>query len=358
MHQDCFNTYLPSQLRKAAEQSDMVLDQSKLQFCCPLCKKLGNLFVPYVETDPAKIEVREAAKAKLLAALRKKQAQLQSGGDGTAVVTGEPARSGPVVITSDTTGAVATAAVGEAAARAVAASPKSVIIRPDTAGLPVPTISILPSPAQTLSQVSVRWSWTQWIKHPSLVNCDLGAFTRSTGVSLVTFGALADSVESSTLKRARSQTTDSADFGRINTKLNTSPDTPEFLSPQRMDTEEFEDADGGAEEMHDASEMGYALNDIDLNSTSTDRAVAANAALEAELQGITVEDAAASFDEYDTDTDEYHSLMEYAFPQARVDPLRELERALKKNERIFEALRNHAKEETVAQYVRRLAWGK
>jgi hypothetical protein len=75
MHYDCFDKYMESQLKKSAEQQDMVTDSSRLQFFCPLCKKLGNLFVPFVETNQARIAQQEAHKVKQAAsALRKKDA--------------------------------------------------------------------------------------------------------------------------------------------------------------------------------------------------------------------------------------------------------------------------------------------
>ena len=362
MHQDCFQTYLTSQLRKAAEQSEMVLDQTKHQFCCPLCKKLGNLFVPSVETDALQMEAREAIRMKLAAALRRKQATQQGEADSTAVPG-----------TTSTT---------------------SVAYRPDMTEMPKPWVSVLPTPAQRVAQApklqeSIAehcWSWLSWIRHPSLVNSDLGVFYKyatASNAPAVSFGGL-DGEDGLPLKRARSQTSDSADLGRISSKMNTSPDAPPF-PPLPGDAEGAQQLDGaqaevGLEQTQSVSmgetnssdedesgtssgfvpfitaadAMSYSLNDIDLNSVSTERRVQASVALEEELRGITIE-AAPSLDEWD---DGYQSLSEAGFgSQDAPDPVRELELHRRKEERVLEAIRNHSSEHVLCDYVKRRAWG-
>jgi len=101
MHQDCFETYLLSQIRKATEQDNMVIDSTKYQYLCPLCKKLGNVFIPYVEVDSQKIEVRETARQKAAMAYKKKlQAELSASG---ATVSAEDQDKLPLVFKMDMT---------------------------------------------------------------------------------------------------------------------------------------------------------------------------------------------------------------------------------------------------------------
>jgi hypothetical protein len=362
MHQDCFNVYLLSQITKAGEQNDMVLDKTRLQFCCPLCKKLGNVFLPHVETDPARMEAREAARQKLVQALKRRQAQQQDASDAAAADESNPD-------------------VRMVHSAATPVPDTVVVVRPDTTALPVPAVSLLPGPLERAAQqlrVSTDsaecqqvWSLAGWLHHPSLTNSDLGAFTRSVHpaisqhqVSFMT--TLNDDNSGNMLKRARSRTNDSTDYGRVSSKLNTGAETPDFPSPTAealayrggsspMQTQDAEADETGEMDAHGAYAMGFALNDIDLNSTSTERAAAASEALDEDLRGISLDAASGSMDEYDAD-EEFSSLLDFAYPTT--DPGRDLERAQRRVERVVETLYRHGREDYVPDYVRRSTWSK
>lgn len=383
MHNDCFEKYLPSQLRKSTEQSDMVLDQTKLQFCCPLCKKLGNLFMPYVETDPVQIEVREGVKAKLATALKKKQATA-SEAEG-ALTPVPPAEAVMAASISPLAAALLTTAPAAPVAPAAPAPTPFAAVWPDIVVMPKATTPLFPvgsaasaMDCDTAPAAASQPSWTSWINHPSLMNCDSSVFTRarSASVTAVTFDRTISGHErGSALKRARSQTNDSADFGRISTKPNTGvallvdvgvvPDATGEESPlrgARMDEVVDDDPrDSGSEgdQGRDSNEwqaeyMGYSLNDIDLNSTSTDRNASAAAALEADLQGISI-DTVGSLDERESET--YEFLMDFAFnQQEQQDALSELEKAKRKQVKMLETLRHHSTENMLHSYLKRKAW--
>jgi len=390
MHQDCFDTYLRTELRKAGEQRDMLLDANKLQFCCPLCKKLGNVFMPYVETDPARMEARELIKMKLAAALKKKQIQL--------IESSEVVNANSNVSASISEGLEEAPATGGAGAETAASSKstaKTLVVRPDATGMPPSLINLLPSPAQKIKQLlssttttapaaaSVShkteqiWCWGAWMKHPSMINCDLAAYMRyssspssAVGISLVSFGDIGDDHDAGGIKRARSQTNDSSDFGRMLSKVNTSSHTPEFPSP--MDTAAAASDGGGVDREDNLSEteMSYTLNDIDLNSSSTERVANATAALESDLDGISVDGTGGeregrgnSFDfgeDYESDSEEYRFLLELsgADDGRVVDPVKELDRANRRKQRILDTLRNHARDDIVTDCFRRMTWAK
>ena len=46
MHFSCFDSYYASVLSRSESQMDMMLDTDRMQFDCPLCKRLSNLLVP------------------------------------------------------------------------------------------------------------------------------------------------------------------------------------------------------------------------------------------------------------------------------------------------------------------------
>lgn len=52
MHFSCFDSYYASVLSRSESQMDMMLDTDRMQFDCPLCKRLSNLLVPAPAPHP------------------------------------------------------------------------------------------------------------------------------------------------------------------------------------------------------------------------------------------------------------------------------------------------------------------
>lgn len=223
MHQDCYETYLISQIRKATEQDNMVTDSTKYQYLCPLCKKLGNVFIPYVEVDSGRIEVREGCRAKAAGAMRKKLASEGSSGssDGTASTT--------VVDSTNTANATTSITTNTTEVEL------PVAFRMDMTHLEKSNIPILPGPVALLHTTTTSpttstssdgvWNWVNWIRHPSMINQDMCVYYKyNTSVSFRIDPANTSTTDS-TLKRMRSATSDSTDLGHVHSKLNTNPST-------------------------------------------------------------------------------------------------------------------------------------
>ena len=50
MHFSCFDTYLARQVSRSEQQDDLIVDTGRLQFQCPLCKRLGNFIMPILSS--------------------------------------------------------------------------------------------------------------------------------------------------------------------------------------------------------------------------------------------------------------------------------------------------------------------
>jgi hypothetical protein len=385
MHQDCFETYLISQIRKATEQDNMVTDSTKYQYLCPLCKKLGNLFVPYVETDSAKIDHRESVRAKAAVNMRKKlSSEGTAGADAGAGEVGVPGRG---VVGSSAHLMMTLIAEDDASpsqflmdsiAQAATEVKLPVAFRLDMSALHKSSIPLYPAPSTIIAslisasptsfnatKISTSpklsplpvWSWLTWIRHPSLLNHDLGAYSRygSSMLNTVTFAASAGdtSDHSNALKRARSQTNDSTEIGPAHSKVNAN------FSPPHSSME-------GASEMRmsidEADDNHYSLNDIDLNSTSTDRNYHNALHLENTLRGITLS-RRGSLDEPDFD---FETVLDFPGIEEEEGKAVEagernialIERTKRLNQRIVEALVQHSSDDMLIGLLKKKAWSK
>ena len=217
MHQDCFETYLLSQIRKATEQDNMVIDSTKYQYLCPLCKKLGNVFVPYVEVDAQKIEVREVARQKAAVAYKKKlQSELVASG-GAASDSSEDKDKLPIAFKMDMT----------------------YLNKPSIPIFPTPTTLIHTHVAntKTTTDTSNVWSWLTWIRHPSLLNHDLGVYSKVAHTSVSFHADSALGSHNNALKRVRSATSDCTESEHVHTKPNMNA-SGELDIPVSMEAEE------------------------------------------------------------------------------------------------------------------------
>jgi len=226
------------------------MDSTKYQYTCPLCKKLGNVFIPYVECDSGRIEVRESSRSKAVAVHRKKMAaESSSAGAGNGGSNG------------DTNSAVASANV----------EPElPVAFLMDMTHLDRSTIPIHPYPTATPYTTTVSttssnssnsvWSWMNWIRHPSMLNQDMSVYYKYTNSSSVSFHIDPTTTTHTTneLKRMRSATSDSADLGRVHTKLNTN--SSNTGSGANSVDETMDEVDSESEELQRAGTGMYMSN--------------------------------------------------------------------------------------------------
>ena len=178
----------------------MVIDSTKYQYLCPLCKKLGNVFVPYVEVDAQKIEVREIARQKAAMAYKKKlQSELVASGADSDIY--EDKDKLPIAFKMDMT------------------------------FLSKPSIPVFPTPSTLINTHTVNtkttnpdtsniWSWLTWIRHPSLLNYDLGVYSKVAHTSVSFHADCSLGSHNNALKRVRSATSDCTESEHVHTKPN------------------------------------------------------------------------------------------------------------------------------------------